>query len=198
MAISDDELTQIFSLTGIGKVPAAAVIAQTIPLDKSANGAFTPSTGVMELYSIYIPVNCTIKNITFVNGGTPESSGTHLWYALYDDGRGSTTAGQLALLMQTGDQTGSAAMGAQATFTLALQAPWITKYTGIYYVAFMCVATQVPNLAGNIRSSGCPIQLAPSAGAFFSGTAGSGLTTSAPNPSGAVTFSTKSGYAYVS
>jgi hypothetical protein len=205
MAINSDELVQIFATLGVGKLPFTggpatllnSVIAQTMPFEK-ADGATAPATGVMDLTAIYLPVSKIITNINYISSTTAEATGTHLWFALYDDGRGSTTAGQLALLGQTTDQTGAAAFAANTNLGLSLLTPYTTTYTGIYYIGFLCVATTMPTLCGAIRASTASIQLAASAGALLSGTAGSGLTTAAPNPSGAVTISSRTQFAYVS
>jgi len=204
MAISNAELIQILSLTGTGKVPLTggpagtlkSTISETMPFEAAVT-ATQPTTGVMDLTAIYLTIGQTITNINYVSGSTAESGGSNLWYALYDDGRGSATAGQLALLGQTASQTGAAALAANTNLGLSLNTPYITTYTGIYYLAFMCVGTP-PTLAGVLRASTAAITIASSTGAFYSGTAGSALTGSAPNPSGAVTGTARTEYAYVS
>jgi len=205
MSIGNNEIAQIISILGTGKLPMTGgpagtlkpVIAQTMPYEKTT-GTPTASTGVMDLSAIYLPIGATITSINYINNTTAEATGTHLWFALYDDGRGSSTAGQLACLGQTPDQTGAAAFGASVNLGLSLISPVTTTYSGIYYVAFMCAAGTLPNLTGITRASTASIQLAASAGALLSGTAGSGLTTTAPNPSGAITASNRTQYAYLS
>jgi len=205
MAISDNEIGQILSLTGRGKVPLTGGPAGSLksPLSETmsfdcAVSANVIATGVMELTSIYLIQGQIVSSINYVSGSTAESGGSHLWFALYDDGRGSATANQLALLSQTTDQTGAAAFAANTNLGLALNSPVVATYTGIYYVAIMCVGT-TPTLAGVTRTSTASIQIAGAGtGAVFGGTAGSSLTTTAPNPSGAVTGSVRTNYAYVS
>lgn len=205
MSISDNEIAQILSTFGTGRLPVTggpagtlkSAIAQTMPYE-ATTGTAIASTGVMDLSAIYLPIGATITNINYINNNIAEATGTHLWFALYDDGRGSSVAGQLACLGQTPDQTGAAAFGASVNLGLSLIFPVTTTYSGIYYVAFMCAAGTLPNLAGIVRASTASIQLAASAGALLSGTAGSGLTTTAPNPSGTVTISNRTQYAYVS
>lgn len=205
MSISNIEQIQIFEDTGVGKMPLTggpstnlkSPIAQTLPFE-CAVSVITPSTGVMNVTSIYLTAGQTISNINFVSGSTAEGTGTHLLFCLYDDGRSSTTVNQLALLGQTADQTGAAALAANTNLGLALITPYITTYSGIYYVGFICAATTMPTLAGITRGSTASITVASATGAFYSGTAGSSLTNQAPNPSGTVTVSAATIYAYVS
>jgi hypothetical protein len=205
MSLSSAELGQVLSVSGVGKLPITggpssllkAPIAQTMPFE-AAVSAVTLTTAVCSACPIYLPQGVTISNINFVSGSTAESGGSHLWYALYDDGRGSTTANQLALLGQTADQTGAAAFGANTNLGLSLITPYATTYTGYYYVAICCVGT-TPTLAGVIRASTAAIQVSAQAtGAVYGGTFGSGLTNQAPSPSGAVTATGFTAYAYVS
>lgn len=207
MAISDSELGGLYTLCGMGKIPITggpsgalrSPIAITVCMDTSGSNVATPSTGVMSLTSIFITAGQTITNINYQSGFlSSESGGSHLWYALYDDGRGSSTAGQLALLGQTADQTGAATLAANTNLGLSLILPYRTTYSGLYYVGFMCVATGMPNLVTKNLGSSLAIQIGNSAGAFISGTAGSGLLNLAPNPSGAITATTNMNFAYVS
>jgi hypothetical protein len=192
------------ALTGRGKVPLTggpagtlkACIAETMSFDYAVSNS-SISTGVMTLTPIYLCQGQTITSINYVSCSTAESGGSHLWFALYDDGRGSTTAGQLSLLGQTPDQTAAAAFAANTNLGLALNIPYLTTYTGIYYLAIMCVGT-TPSISGLSRSSLASIQIGSSTGSLLGATAGSGLTSQAPSPSGALTYTLTSLYAYVS
>jgi hypothetical protein len=207
MTIGNGEIAQIFQ-NGMGINPITggpagslkSVIAVTIPY-KICVSSPGPSSGVMDLTAIFIPVGQTISNINFVTAGTGATGPTHWWFALYDDGRGSSTAGQLALLGQTADQT-STAMAANTNFGLALFTPWVTQYTGIYYIGYMqTVSTTMATLTGSLRGGGGTASVILSSNctsSFYSGTAGSGLTNQAPNPSGAITVSARTEFAYVS
>jgi hypothetical protein len=206
MAISNAELTALFGIMGCGIVPLTggpagtlkSPIAQTT-LFQTCRLSSSLTSGVMNLTSICIPSNQVITNINYVSQGA-ESSGTHLWFALYDDGRGSSTAGQLALLGQTADQTGATAFTANTNLGLSLLTPYTTTYSGIYYVAIMCVASvAAPSITATGGVLNASIQISSSStGAILAGTAGSGLTTNAPNPSGAISLSTSFLYAYLS
>ena len=202
MSISNAELIQIYQMTGLGVMPITGgpagglvpPIAQTIPF-AAFNTVVAASTGVMSLTAIHIPAGQTISNINFLSGSTAESGGSHLWFALYDDGRNSTTASQLALLRQTPDQTGAAAFGATTNLGLTLTSPYTTTYSGIYYIAFMCVGT-LPTLVASTHQV-TTFRITPG-GTTMSFTAGSALTNAAPNPCGAITGNANMFYAYVS
>jgi hypothetical protein len=151
-------------------------------------------SGTLYLFPIYIALGCTISNINFVSGSTAESGGSHLWFALYDDGRAAPT-GKLALLGQTADQTGAAAFAANTNLGLSLLTPYTTLYGGIYHVGFQCVATGMPALTCLNRGSVAAIQIASSTGAFVGGGIVSGVSSgNAPNPSG--TTSAAFGFTY--
>jgi len=202
MSISNAEVIRLYGLLGIGKIPSLGgpaslqtpSIAQTHPLE-TLTGTQTPLSTRMYLSSIYINTNQTIRNINYISSGA-ESGGSHLWFALYDDGRSSTVSGQLGLLGQTADQTGATAFGANTNLGLALSYPILTTYTGIYYVALMCAASQTPGLASMTIAGS--LTTASASGSYFGGTAGTSLTTSAPDPSGAIAAVSRMNYAYVS
>jgi hypothetical protein len=204
--LSNIEIAKFCQVNGVGKMPITGgpssltlpTIAQSVPYEVCNSTTPTPTSGVMELTSIYLTTNTTISNINCVSGVTAESGGSHLWFALYDDGRSSTVSGQLGLLEQTADQTGAAAFPATTNLGLSLLSPYLTTYSGIYYIAFMCAATTVPNLAAASHFGGTGITLSSASNSVIGGTAGSSLTSTAPNPSGAVTAASHSIYAYVS
>ena len=203
MSISNAEISEIYALTGLGKIqnnPGGNVgknpAAQTIPVEATVS-TLTPSGGVMDLTAIYLLAGQTIYSIAFITNAAA-SSPTHWWWALYDDGRGSTVAGQLALLSQTPDQ-GAGALTATTIAHLNLSPYWVTQYTGIYYVASMQTASvSIATFYGSTRVSTAAIQISPNCtNGFYAMTAGSGLTTNAPNPSGTLSASVRTAYAVV-
>jgi hypothetical protein len=206
MSLSNAEIISIFAMTGVGRTPFTggpagslkSTIAQTIPWEMcSTGGPPALSSGTMLLSSIYIATGQIISNINFISSNTAESGGSHLWFALYDDGRGSSTAGQLALLGQTADQTGAAAFGANANLGLSLLTPYTTTYSGIYFIGAMCVATTTPFLIGNQRFSSATVPITPATNCCFCCLGPSGLTNLAPS-SITVSSSFYAFYAYVS
>ena len=207
MAISDIELGQIYSL-GVGKLAwlgddgsgtanSRQMIAQTMPFELF-NSSFSFSTGGMAFSPIVLSQGQTIRNISFIASNS-RSGGTHLWYALYDDGRGSSSANQLALLAQTADNTGAALMSANVVFSQALTTPYTTTYSGVYNIAIGSTSSGQPTIY-SMSCTGVTIPLSTYGnGAVVGGaTAGSGLTSQAPNPSGAITVLGGTIYGYVS
>jgi len=193
MAISNAELGQIYSM-GVGKLAwlgddgsgtanSRQMIAQTSPFE-FANQTIGLGSGVLNLSPIMIAAGQTIRNITFLGAAT-RSAGTHFWYALYDDGRGSTSANQLALLSQTSDNTGAGLLTTGALFSQALIQPYTTTYSGLYFIGAASVGTSASIEASTTVGTGVPF--APWGTGSVPGTAGSGLTNQAPSPSGAIT-----------
>lgn len=203
MSISASELVGIYGLLGVGKIPVSGgpagnlrpTIAQSIPLESIKGSSTLPSLSVF-FCAIAITAGQTITNINVVTATTAESGGSHCWFALYDDGRGSPTAGQLALLGQTADQTGATFLTANTNVGLSLLTPYVTTYSGIYYVAFFCnVNVGVQAIASGSANrqiysySNSPV---------CATTSSTGITSNAPNPSGALTPTNIIFYAYVS
>ena len=144
------------------------------------------SSGRLSLYAIALPAGKTIKAITFRSGTTALATGTNQWFGLFD-----STRAQLAL---TDDDT-STAWAANTLKTKSFAAPFVTTYSGLYYVGILVAATTVPSLygfAGNSTIAG----LAP----VLKGTSSTGLTNpaSCPNPAGAITAGANLPYFYLS
>lgn len=205
MSLSNIELATIFAMTGVGKMPYAGgpaaslspTIAQTLPLE-TCNFATGPISGAMHCQPLWLNSGVTIKNINYITGSTPATGPTHLFYALYDDGRSSSSAGQLGWLAQTADQL-SAAIAANTNIGLALTSPYTTTYTGIYYVAFLCtVSTTMPTLLGSGGATYPSIACAANTGALVSSRTSSSALTAPPSPSGAMIGLGQFNYAYLS
>lgn len=182
MGASAFEIDPLFAMFGF---PPSGAIAETLPRSVCAT-FMTPGTGVMHLSGIYVPAGRLVTNVTFVSGATAEATGTHLWFALYDQ--------NLNLLQQSVDDTVANSFGASTVKTKALTATVTTTYAGIYYVGFMCTAGTVPNLlslTGSLLSGA----VAP----VMYGLSTSGLTTTAPSPAAAPAASINTRlYAYLS
>jgi hypothetical protein len=206
MSLSNIELATIIAMTGVGKLPytggpagsLSPAVAQTLPWE-ICNFATTPVNGAMHCNPVWLNAGNTIKNINFVTAGTPASGPTHLFYVLYDDGRSSTTAGQLGWLAQTADQ-GAGAIAANTNIGLALTSPYTTTYTGIYFVGFLCtVSTTMPTLSGSGGASIASVTCAANTGAFMQSRTSSTALTAPPSPtSGAMVGVGQFNYAYLS
>lgn len=131
------------------------------------------TTGQIYCQAIFLIAGTVVTNITICSATTAASVPTHYCFALYN------TA--LSLLGSTADQT-STAWAANTLKTLALTAPYTVPTTGIYYIAFMMVATTVPTIKGNTaRTDGTLSFTAPaisgvSGTTYSTGTAPSSIT----------------------
>lgn len=183
-----DELTQLLGYSGAGMAPADA-IAETFPRRYAVSTAFQPASGTLQMFGIWLPGGKTITNINFVSGGTAESGGTHLWFALYDYA--------LNLLAQSADDTGATSFGANTNLRKALQTAQTTKYAGLYYIGYMqtnSAGAQASLLCLTAPASSVANGIAP----IISATSSTGQAASAPNPAAALSGQINTAYAYVS
>jgi len=97
------------------------------------------TTGQIYLQAIWLSAGTVVTNISFSSATTAASVPTHYCFALYDSSRN--------LCGSTADQT-STAWAANTVKTLALTAAYTVPTTGLYYLAFMVVATTVPTVKG--------------------------------------------------
>lgn len=189
MPLNSDELAALLGDVGAGAPPADA-ISETFPRRHAVSTAFQPASGTLQMFGIYLPGGKVITNINFVSGGTAETGGTHLWFALYDQ--------NLNLLGQSTDDTGATTFTANTNLRKALTAPQTTKYAGLHYIGYcqvnsagaqaslLCLAAPASSIANGIA----PIISATSTTALNTGTA--------PNPAAALVVQVNTAYAYVS
>src|SRR6266545_112021 len=118
--------------------------------------------GTLYITAMDLPKGFKVTNIYWRSGSTALTRGTssHYWLAIFDVSRN--------LLGQSTDDTASA-VGANALQTKALAAPYITTYSGLFYVGLMVYA-----------DTGF-------GGVQFNGSSSTGLTNTAPNPAAAIT-----------
>ena len=136
--------------------------------------------------SIWLPSGLVITSLSVKNGGTAEAGGTHAWAALFDSSR--------ALLRQSNDETGAAAIAASVVHSFILTSTFTTTYSGIHYVGVCVVATTMPTLLGHPSTAAGVNDIAPVVG----GNSTTGLTDTAPNPAAAITGQASNFYYYVS
>ena len=193
MSLSTAEEAQLLSQAGTGNLPVGTSgnpFAQTYDRRFALSAAVAPTSATLTMTAIVLPAGKTVTGITFISGAQAEATGTHLWYALYDR--------NLVLLAQATDNTGAAAFAANTAFRMALAAPTICPYSGLYYLGFCCVASgTVPTLL-NItlplaNNNGSITGMTP----IVAATSSTGLTATAPNPAGALTTVVNSYYAFV-
>lgn len=178
----------------VGTVTGMVPFAETIPRQLASAASTSPSTGVLTLSAIWLPGDVTVSGITFVSAGTPESGGSHLWYALYKCANPNGT-GAVTLMAQSADDTGAASFSANTAFRKALTTPQKLTYSGQYYIGYMCVGTSanLANLTSNTNVGGGVSGMTP----ILAATADGGLTTTAPSTAGAMTALSARYYALV-
>lgn len=169
------------------EMPPTGVTFQNSPRNMSTSvatvGALT--SGQLRLQAIWLPSGFTVTSLSFCAGTTAlanGSSGSHFWFALFNSSR--------ALLRQTNDDT-AATFAASTLKTINLSSTFPTTYSGIHYLGIMCVAGSggspvLPTLAGWSTGVTTLINLAPIVGGSSTGS----LTTTAPDPAGAIAATT--------
>lgn len=193
MSLTPAEEARISMISGgmlpVGGATATTPFAQTFDRRFALSTVFAPTSGTLTLTGIWLPAGSVVTGITFVSGSTAESGGSHLWYALYK--------ADLTFMAQATDNTGAAAFAANTAFRMALTAAQTCPYTGLYYLGFMCQATQMPTLlnvtAASVNANGNITGMTPIVAATSTGS----LTTTAPSPAGALTTITQALYAFV-
>jgi len=164
-------------------------LAETIPRQfvTSTSGG-TMTSGTVYLCGINLPSGTLVSNITLCSvgaAGTP----THYQFGLYS---GSQSAP--SLLASSADQTATP-WAANTVKTLAMTAPYRITTPGVYYIAYLMVATTASTLAG----MGPKTNVALAAPAPMSNAASTtGVTATLPATGTALTSSTVSFYAAIS
>lgn len=103
------------------------------------SGSQSPSSGVLYVQRVYLPAGTTVAKAGFVTGTTAATNPTHWWTALLDN-----TYKQQA---HAADQT-STAIAASTWYSLSMATPYVTTYSGHYYLALMiATSTTQPTLA---------------------------------------------------
>jgi|SRR5579859_1081501 len=149
-----------------GQGATTGAISESVPRIIVTTSA-APVSGTLYIQSTFIPAGISIGHIGFATGTTAASGPTHWWAALLDN-----TYKQQA---HSTDQT-TGAIAASTWFNLAMATPFVTTYTGTYYLALLiATSTTQPTI---LQSSSTP------AAQFWTGT---GAPT--PLPNGASTAS---------
>lgn len=178
-----DELKALIDArVGRGVKPTAALY-ETVPRRGFVVSNLALTSGRLHLVGIDLPAGLPISSISFYAGGTGMAGGVNHWATLYDSA--------LALLRQSTDYGAAGwASGVKKTFDLTSQ--WVTAYAGLHYLGIMVNAATPPNLRA-LNGDAVINGEAP----IISGSSTTGLTTTAPNPAGALTASSGIPYAFV-
>jgi hypothetical protein len=112
-------------------------LAETVPRHSVSVVTTAFTSGNMIMSSVFIPAGISVGHIGFATGTTAGVTPTHWWAALLDN-----TFKQQA---HSADQT-STALGASTWFNLAMATPFVTTYSGTYYLALVIAAGTVPSI----------------------------------------------------
>lgn len=177
---------QVLSRTGANpgesNFRVSGIKAETIPrhLLTETNTAALVS-GRLQLQLIWLTAGTIINNLSAWSATTALGTGTNQIFGLYD-----TSLNRLAFTVNDG----ATAWAANTQKTLALSSPaqYIVPTTGLYYIGIMVAATTVPTLKGQTAPTATsgPRGAAP----MVTGSSSTGLTTTIPDPAGAMTATT--------
>jgi hypothetical protein len=146
-------------------------------LGNPTDGALA-GTGVACAVPIPIDVGQIVTKISIFAGATAEATGTHLFAALYSG------IAVPALLGQSTDNTGAAAVAASARFDFTLASAVVITPAmapnGFVYASIVVVAGTVPTALTVSVPTAVGYQWYTTAPLFLSATHGSALTTTAP------------------
>lgn len=136
------------------------------------------ATGVACAVPIPVEVGDTFTKVSLLVGATAEATGTHAYAALYSG------IAVPALLAQSTDNTGSAALAASARFDFTLaSAVTVTNANapnGFIYASIMVAAGTIPTAATVSVPTAIGYQWYTNSPLFLSATHGSSLTATAP------------------
>jgi len=131
------------------------------------------TSGTLFLSLMEVVPGQIITNLSFFTGSTAAVTPTNWWVALYKT--------DLTFLRQSADQL-TAAIGANAAFTLALSSAYTVGSETALYTGIMVAAATVPTL----RGSGMNVNAIASHSRIKCGNSTTGLTTTAPSPAAAI------------
>jgi hypothetical protein len=150
---------------------------RALGLGNPTDGALA-ATGVACAVPVPVEVGDIISKVSLLVGATAEATGTHAWAALYSG------IAVPALMAQSADNTGAAALAASARFDFTLQsAQQITPANapnGFIYASIMVAAGTVPTAAVVSTPTAIGYQWFSTGPLGLSLTHGSALTTTAP------------------
>lgn len=149
---------------------------ESVPLHQClSNAAAGPATGVGAFVGIPMVKGDVYTNMTWRWGGTPATTPTHWFGAIYDN------QGTPALIGQTADQA-AAAINANTTagpFAL-VGGPFTSTFTGLGYAAIFIAHSGAPTFFGHNLPSGVAAGGIAAGQKRFTGSSGSGVTNTAP------------------
>lgn len=144
------------------------------------------TSGTLRMVAFWLPAGLTVTSIGVVCGTTGEAGGSHAWAALYDSAR--------ALLRQSTNETGAAAVAGSSAHDFTLTSTFVTTYSGLHYVGVNVVASTMPSLFSLSAGNAILLGVAP---ILAGNTSDTGLTSTAPSNAGTITAAATPFYCYV-
>ena len=170
-----------------GNLGATGVLAETMPRETCPEVNTTVAvTGTLFLQAIRLTAGQLVSNISLCSATTGATTPTNYFAALYSGAR--------ALLARSADQT-TTAFAANTYRTFAMLTAYRVPTSGLYYIGYMMAATTVATLKGGTAKTGGQLGATVP---ILHGTSTTGLTTTLPDPAGAISTGTASIYAAVS
>lgn len=152
---------QVVTAGGMAEVAAGqngwtapgAAVAETFPRIYSSGSQQLGTSGTLFVCAVTLPQYLTVSNITMATKATAAATLTHGWYVLLDS--------SLVVRAVTADQTAATWTAVQTAYTLAVTAPYVTAYTGLYYVGINVTATTQPAMVTTGGNSSALAALTP-------------------------------------
>lgn len=150
------------------------LIAETYDRTNATASFNTAVSGTLYMSALPLMAGQICTSLSFATAAIGATNPTNWWMALYDR--------NLNLLANTADQL-TAALGASTVFTLALGTPYVVPVTDSYYFGLMIAATGTPRLVVNTINNAAISAF----NHIIAATSSTGLTTTPPDPAGALT-----------
>lgn len=177
-----------YSVPANANLGMTGVLAETMPREicPEVNTTVPTLSGTLFMQAIYLTAGQLVSNIIVSSATTAAGTPTGGRVGLYDSARN--------LKATSADQT-TTAWAANTVKTLAMTTPYRVPTSGLYYIGFFMAATTIITMKGGTAKTGG--QLASQV-PILHGSSTTGLTTTLPDPAGAISFSTTTIYAAVS
>jgi hypothetical protein len=130
-----------------------ATVAETFPRAYSTGSQQLGTSGTLFVMGVSLPQYLTVTAITMATKTTAAATLTHGWYVLLDQ--------NLVVRGVTADQTSATWTVANTSYPLNLTVPYVTTYTGLYYLGLAVTATTQPAMVTSGALSSALTALTP-------------------------------------
>lgn len=144
------------------------VTAETFPRVQAAGNQVLGTTGVLYVCGISLPQYLTVSTITMATKTPAAATLTAGWYVILDS--------NLVVRGVTGNQTSTTWTATTTAYPLNLAAPYVTTYTGLYYIGINVSAGTMPSIVTATATAAALAGLAP----VLCGSVSTGYSTTPP------------------